>query len=107
MRWIVIAMLVAACSKPDPGPPCGQVVDHMLEVTKQQLIGHGDALKSQRAQMVKQCEERKMPAETRKCLIAATTLTQIAECRAGDKSGSPEKPTPRAPAVAPGSGSSK
>lgn len=105
MRWIAIAMVVTACSKPDPGPPCGQVIDHMLDVTKQQLVGHGDAITSQRAGMVKQCEERKMPAATRKCLIAATTLAQIAECKAG--TGSPEKPGPRSPVVAPGSGSAK
>ncbi|MEO8705202.1 MAG: hypothetical protein ABI867_34470 [Kofleriaceae bacterium] len=107
MRWIAIAgLVVAACSKSDPGPSCEQVVDHMLEVTKSQLVGHGDGVQSQRAAMVKQCKDRDMPAATRKCLVAATTLTQIAECRAGTTEGKlPEKPAPRSPVVKPGSGS--
>lgn len=84
---LVALLALAACGKKaeDPGPPCDQVVDHMLEVTKQQMVGHGAELKTQKAAMVRQCEERKMPAATRRCLVAAKTLPEIAECRAGKK----------------------
>jgi len=103
MRWIMVAMLVAACGKAeDPGPTCAQVTDHMLEVTKQQLVGHGDMVLGQRNAMIAQCESRTMPAQTRKCLVAAKTLDAIAACRAGKTDGSPTEPfekprKPRAP----------
>jgi hypothetical protein len=113
MRFVIALIVAAGCSKSDPGPPCEQVVDHMLEVTKQQLVGHGEAVTSQRTAMLKQCKDRNMSAATRTCLVAATNLTQIAECRAGTGGAKVTKPSspataPAAPgAAAPGSGSAR
>ncbi|HEU0034489.1 MAG TPA: hypothetical protein VFQ53_27890 [Kofleriaceae bacterium] len=104
MRWIVVAVaLASACSKSeDPGPPCAQVVDHMLEVTQQTIVGHGDmGANGQRGAMLAQCEQRKMPAATRRCLVAAKTLDQIASCRAGKTDNPPTAPT-TAGSAAPG-----
>lgn len=83
MRWLLVTIVLAACGKSDPGPSCGQVTDHMLEVTKQQLVGHEGMVLGQRDAMIKQCEQRDMPAETRRCLFAAKDIPAIAECRAG------------------------
>lgn len=98
LGWLV-AGTVTACSKPapDPGPSCAQVVDHMLEVTKQQLTGHGDMELGNRKTMIAQCEQRTLSADQRRCLVAAKDLTAIAAC-------SPARPAPparSAPAAAP------
>lgn len=96
---LVVGLFALACGKKaeDPGPTCDQVVDHMLEVTKQQMVGHGAELKTQKAAMVKQCEDRKMPAATRRCLVAAKSLPEIAECRAGKKPEGAAGPGPARP----------
>jgi hypothetical protein len=104
IRVLAIAMLFACGSKKseDPGPSCGQVMDHILEVTQRQLVGHGDELKSQRAAMVQQCEARKMPAEMRKCLLDSKSMDDIAKCKPPESdSGSnapyekPRRPLPK------------
>jgi hypothetical protein len=59
----------------------------MLEITKQQLAGHGDQQLGDRAAMIQQCEKRKLSPAARNCLIAAKTLAAIAECQ-------PSKPPP-------------
>jgi hypothetical protein len=96
---VCVSCLVGCGSKAaeDPGPSCAQVMDHILEVTKQQLVGHGDMQLGQRDAMIKQCEERKMPVKTRTCLLAAKTLADIAECRAGKPSGGPPQRKPETP----------
>ena len=81
---LLLVILVGCGGKKDSGPSCDQVVDHMLEVTKQQLMGHETAnLKSQRKAMVSQCENRNMSGEMRTCLVGAQTITEIARCRGG------------------------
>ena len=93
MRAIALVLALAACggkSEPD-APSCAQVMDHVLEVTKNQLVGHGDEVKTQRAAMVKQCEDRKLAPALRKCLYESKTLDDIAKCQG---KGSPE-PQPR------------
>ena len=97
MLRVVLAIAVLAVSgcakskKPaEPVPTCAQMTDHMLEITKQQLAGHGDLnLDTQRQGMVDQCEKRNMPPEARKCLMAASTMEAIAACqpRSTDPSG--------------------
>src|SRR5690349_1197009 len=93
-------MLSSACGA-DSGPSCTQVTDHMLEVTKQEIAGHGDELLGQRRQMIEQCETRKMTADQRRCLVAAKDMAGFAACRAGkapDPVPGNEKPrTPRPP----------
>ena len=76
------------------------IVDHMLEVTKQQLPGHDSQELGYRAQMIAECEKRKVPASQRKCLVAAKTLADLAECRAKDKP-TPTRPLPTGSAGAP------
>src|SRR5512140_3969532 len=84
MRSLVLLLLLSGCSKKDSGPTCEQVVDHMLEVTKQQLMGHEEAnLVSQKTAMVAQCEKRNMATEVRTCLMGAQTISDIAKCRGG------------------------
>ncbi len=101
-RAFLLVILVGCGGKKDPGPPCEKVVEHMLEVTKQQLMGHETAnFNSQRKAMVAQCEQRNMSHEMRTCLIATQTIADIAKCRGG-KTDVLERPRkPRA-----GSGSS-
>lgn len=92
-------MLIVGCGgKVDEGPTCTQVTDHMLDVTKQQLVGHGDMELGQRGAMIAQCEQRKMSGEQRRCLMAAKDIPGIAACRAGktDVLEKPRKPRPPA-----------
>jgi hypothetical protein len=100
VRWILLPLLIAGCSKPDPGPSCTVIADHMLEVTKQELVGHGDEIMGQRKSMVEGCEARKWSADQRRCLMAAKDLAGFAACRAGNAADAPaEKPRkPRPPA---------
>jgi|GEM_PF-3191423 len=110
MRAAVLVVILVACGgSKDTGPPCDKVVDHMLEVTKTQLMGHDGAnLSSQRKAMVAQCESRNMSNEMRTCLLAAVTISEIAKCRGGktDVLERPRKPragsgSARAPAQHP------
>ena len=83
MRALALALAVVACggkSEPD-APSCAQVMDHILEITKNQLVGHGDEVKRERAAMVKQCEERNMAPALRTCLFQSKTLDDIAKCQ--------------------------
>jgi len=81
MRMILIALLIAACQKDDPGPTCAQVVDHVLDVTKAVLPGHETVgMTSDRTASIQQCETRKLAKDVRKCLVAAKTLDGFGEC---------------------------
>ncbi len=115
MRWILLAMVMVATaatvvgcgSKSDPGPTCAQITDHMLEVTKQELVGHGDELLGQRKTMIEQCEGRKLTADQRRCLVAAKDMAGFAACRAGkDPAPGPDE-KPRRPRPPVGSGSAQ
>jgi hypothetical protein len=92
MRGALVALVVAACHKAEPGPPCEQVVDHLLDVTRAQ-----QDLKqlSQRKTMVEHCE-RKLTADERTCLLAAKDSGAIAACQGR----SPPPPAPGAPGPA-------
>ena len=82
MRVLVLVFVIViaiGCNKQDPGPPCDQVVDHLLDVTKQQLTGHGGAELGNRAKLIAECKERKSPAYNR-CALGAKDLTGLAEC---------------------------
>src|SRR5574338_1207759 len=96
-RFVMIAaLLVAACNKSDPGPPCGKVVDHVQELMKQMMPGHDEAALGDRTHMIAQCEQRKMPAKVRRCLVDAKTFNDLAACQAqGPKP--PTRPAPPAP----------
>ena len=99
MRWIAIAMVFAGCGKStDPGPSCAQVVDHMLEVTKQTLVGHDNMVLGPRDAMIAQCDKRQMPADKRACLMAAKTTAEIGACRANsDPAENQRRRSPVAP----------
>jgi hypothetical protein len=94
-------LLVVACQKrEDPGPPCDRVVDHMLELTKQALVGHEAMTKDLKRQMVQQCEQRHYSKEAKECLLAATDPAGLAACnRAALGSAAPPPPStgPRSP----------
>src|SRR5690348_11477829 len=80
-RLLVIAVLVvAACHKSDPGPTCDQVVDHMLDVTKQVMLGHNAMTKDIRKQLVDQCVARNLPKDARECMMAAKDPTSLSAC---------------------------
>ena len=110
VRLLLLAALLIACKKEDPGPPCGQIVDHMLEITKQQLVGHDTMQLGDRQQMIDQCEQRKLPRQARTCMMAAKSLTDLAGCQAQGKptptpaTGGASAPTP-APVAPPPTGS--
>jgi len=93
---LLVAILATGCSKsskPDPGPSCDQVVDHMLVVMKQGLTGHDDLALGNKKQMVEQCESRKLSAKERRCLLEAKDLAGLASCR----DAKPPEPTPTRP----------
>jgi hypothetical protein len=101
---LVAALLVTACKKGDPGPPCDKVVDHMLELTKQMMPGHDPESLGNRNQRIAECKQRKMPASMRKCLLDAKSFNDLADCRRKDTSAAaaPSAPAPKLPAnVAP------
>jgi hypothetical protein len=103
-RAVLLAVLLVAC-KEDKGPPCPQIVDHMLEITKQQMPGHDPDSLGDKRSMIAECEKRKMAPSMRKCLMAAKTLAALSECRSKAKPV-PTAPPAGAPAPAPtGSGS--
>jgi hypothetical protein len=100
-RLVVALLLVAACKKDDPGPPCPQVQDHVLELMKQGLTGHDAVQLGNRKQMIDLCEQRPFSKETRTCLLAAKDLDGLARCQ--QKPARPPAPPP--PAGSAGSGS--
>ena len=112
MRAALVAVLLVACQKQDAGPPCDKVVDHMLDVMKEQLPGHeGMGMTGERKAMVEQCEQRKYTAQERTCLLAAKNLDGFAACRPTKVPPTlhPAKPAvppaPSTPPVPAGSGS--
>ncbi len=107
-RFVMIAaLLVAACNKTktDSGPSCDKVVDHMQELMKQMMPGHDEAALGDRKQMIAQCEQRKMPASVRRCLVDAKTFNDLAACQkpGSTPAASPGTPAPRPAAPSPSS----
>jgi len=93
-RLAILALFAfAACSKNDPGPTCDQVVDHMLEITKQVMLGHDSMDATIRKQALAQCQQRKLSKQARECIMAAKDSTSLVACYRGE---------PGAPAPAPG-----
>jgi small lipoprotein (TIGR04454 family) len=79
--FVVLAALAAGCSKrADSGPPCDKVVDHLLEVTKQSLVGHEAMAADLKKQMVQQCVDRNYSQQTRECLMAAKDTAALTIC---------------------------
>lgn len=89
--WRLFAVLFAlttgcgSCgSKSDPPPTCGQVIDHLLELGKPQMTGHGGVdMGRERDRMVLNCEQRDMPVPQRKCIMDAQTVQAASLCRTG------------------------
>ena len=103
-RFVVIAALLLACGNKqneDPGPSCDQVVDHMLALTKQQLPGHDPEQLGNKKQMVDECVRRNLTAQERKCVLAAKTFVELAQCRKSGPAGVPGRATPPAPPTEP------
>jgi hypothetical protein len=100
MRRFLVGILFAACKKDDPGPPCAQVVDHILDVSKQGLTGHGTLELGNRKLMIEHCETRKLSADARRCIVAAKDLAGLAECNKLE----PPPPTPGPVDIPAGSG---
>lgn len=99
-RLILLAAFLVGC-KEDKGPPCEQVVEHMLEVTKQAMPGHDPGALGDRKAMVDQCEKRNMPSKLRKCLMSATSMAGFAECQPKSKSKPAPAPTRPLPSTEP------
>ena len=107
----VILFGLLGCSKKeqqkeDPGPPCSQVVDKMVEITMQVVPGHDPSMFGDKKQMIAECEQRKMPASQRKCIVAAKTKDDLAKCRPEKPAAPPAEPTTTRP-LPTGSGSSQ
>src|ERR1700689_166797 len=96
MRYLLFVILLGGCGKDDPGPPCPAVTDHLLDVTKQGMTGHGNLEMGNRKVMIADCERRKLSKEARECIMAATDLAGLAGC---------SKLEPPAPKPAPIAGS--
>jgi hypothetical protein len=93
-RLIALALVLAACSKSNPGAGCPEIVDHMLVVMKTQFSGHGGLELGDRKAMIDTCEKRQMPKETRDCLMAAKDQNEIGNCHAYTRHPPPPHPTP-------------
>lgn len=94
---LVVLLLCAACSKKDdPGPPCDRVVDHMLDVTKQTLLGHESMTADLKRQMIAQCQQRNYSKDVRECLLAAKDPAELAACSRGNRPATPP-PSPANP----------
>jgi hypothetical protein len=109
-RIALIAAVLVACHKGDAGPPCEAVVDHMQTLMKQMMPGHDEAALGDRKQMIDQCQQRKMPAKTRQCIVDAKSFNDLAACNAGTQKTTtptppPVTPVPPAPPNATGAGS--
>jgi small lipoprotein (TIGR04454 family) len=100
-RLVLVAALLVACGKKDSGPPCDQVVDHMLDLTKQMMPGHDPESLGNRKQMIDDCKSRKMSAATRRCLLDAKSFNDLATCKARDQKTSTPTPPPVTPTVEP------
>ena len=84
VRFLII-LLLAACKSnaADPGPSCDRIVDHMMEITKQQLAGHDAFGGDMRKQAITSCEQRKLSKEARVCLLAAKNSEDATACYRG------------------------
>lgn len=77
LAWLVF---LVACGSSESGPSCEQMVDHVIQVTKQATGKEPSPEVGDRATQIKKCTDRKIPAETRTCILAAPSLTAIADC---------------------------
>jgi hypothetical protein len=108
-RWIVAALLVVAACHKDPGPPCPQVVDHMLDVMKTGLAGHGSLQLGNRKLMIEHCEKAGFTAAARSCIVAAKDMNGLAQCKDLEPAAPAEpqrRPRPPRPLVGSGSAGS-
>ena len=105
--WIAMAMALAGCGSKkleDPGPPCSKVADHVNEIAQQAYPGHTDMMpKNSRKAYIASCEQRKLTAKQRRCMLEAKNMDGLAECqRQGQKLHDDPAGTPAgAPAPAP------
>ena len=98
MRLLLVASFAIACQK-DQGPACSQVVDHILDVTKQGLTGHGNEELGNRKQMIEHCDKTLSKA-ARTCIAAAKDLEGLAGCRTLEPAAPRDLPRPVPPAAA-------
>jgi hypothetical protein len=105
-RLLVLALLVVGCKHDDPGPPCAQVVDHMLGIMKQGLTGHDALQLGNRKTMIDHCERKNFSKEARLCLVGATDLAGIASCQKLVTPAAAGSAAPAAPPASPPPGGS-
>jgi hypothetical protein len=98
IRLVMVAAFLFACSskKGDTGPSCDKVVERMVELLRQTKQGQDMAALDDRKKLVDQCEQRKLPASVRACMVDAKSFSDFAACRPRDKNA--PAPTGRAPA---------
>jgi hypothetical protein len=72
MRWLVVAVILAACGRGAPPPSCDDIVDHMV------ALGMPKPDDADRAGAVKECEAA--PLKVRRCELAAKTLGAFESC---------------------------
>jgi hypothetical protein len=100
MKWLALVFVVlAACSKPDEGPPCAKVMDHVLDLMKSTQGGHGGMNLGSRETMISSCEQRHLPKEVRDCMINSKDITHLANC--SRMNAVPPAPPPPRPTVPP------
>lgn len=83
---IATVSMIAACGsskKADEGPPCGQIVDHINEITKT-IPGHETVedprMGNDRKSMIGLCEKRHYSAEAKTCILATKDTEGLADC---------------------------
>ncbi len=79
-RLLALGLLIAACHKDDPGPPCDKVMDHMAEITKSVMTGHDAVQIKTRTMDIQFCEQKKFSKQLRECLFAAKDVSDVAHC---------------------------
>jgi hypothetical protein len=82
MKWLVLVLvLTAACGKSDDdGPPCANVMDHVLDLMKSTQGGHGGMNIGSRETMISTCEQHHIPKAVRSCMLNSKDITGLANC---------------------------
>lgn len=68
----IAAVVIAGCSGE---PSCKDVVDHVAKIGDEQLAGG-----KERDKAIAECEQMKLSAETKKCLMKASTPEDLSAC---------------------------
>lgn len=110
----LVAVSTTGCKSSDKGPDCKAVAAAYAALQRKEIEkpAGADSTAEQKEQalslvpllkeaMVKECEERKWDAPTRRCVVEAATPDDLERCRTRVEGGAPEGVAPPGAAGAP------